>query len=56
MVQAIDSIINFMSSILDKLDQYQFQAFGFPVSILDILVGFLAMSIVIGVFWKGARA
>ena len=55
MVNAIESIINLMSGIVSELDKVSFQAFGFPITLVDIFVGFIAMSIIIGVFWKGAR-
>lgn len=55
MVNAIEFIIDFMRDIISELDKVSFQAFGFPVTLVDIFVGFIAMSMVIGVFWKGAR-
>lgn len=50
-------IFGFFKDILDKLNE--FSVFGdslYPgISIAGILIGFLLLSMIISVFWKGAR-
>ena len=42
-------------SIVSLLNRYSF-AFGlFYVTLFDILVGMIVLSLVVAVFWKGAR-
>lgn len=38
------------------LDAYVFDIVGMNITLLDMLVGLLAMAIVMAVFWKGGRA
>lgn len=39
----------------DKINSYSFNIYGVPVSLGWFFLGFLAISIVISIFWKGAR-
>lgn len=41
--------------ISNMLDMFSFDIFGVTVSIFELLLGFLVMSIIICLFWKGAR-
>ena len=53
-----DFILFFRDSIAQisgMLDSFYFNFGGIHVSIFDLFVGFIAMGIVISVFWKGAR-
>ena len=47
---------NFLSNIFSVLNSAVFDIGGVSVSLTDILLGFLALSIIITVFWKGAKA
>lgn len=50
-VDAINSIIDLMLSILNKLNFQIVSGIGF----VHLLFAFIIMSIVISVFWKGGR-
>lgn len=41
--------------ITDMLERYHFNISGMDISLLDMLIGIIAMGIIISVFWKGAR-
>lgn len=43
-------------SIVSLLNRYSFDFGGFYVTLFDILVGMIVLSLVIAVFWKGARS
>lgn len=43
-------------SLSTMLNAFHFNIAGMSISLLDIMIGFLAMGIVISVFWKGARS
>lgn len=43
------------ADITDMLDSFDFVIAGMTVSIFDLLFGFIAMSIIITIFWKGIR-
>lgn len=45
----------FFSNIFSVLNTAVFDIGGVVVSLSDILLGFLGLSIIITVFWKGAR-
>lgn len=55
----MDAILRFFGSMLGELgallDTVQFNIGGNNVSWLILLLSFVALSIVISVFWKGAR-
>ncbi len=48
-------ISNFFSNIIDVLKTAVFNLGGVTVSLVDIIIGFVVLSIIITVFWKGAR-
>lgn len=56
MYEFIQMLSNFLSRVMNVLGTAIFDIGGVVVSLSDILLGFLALSIVITVFWKGARA
>lgn len=43
-------------SLSTMLNAFNFNISGMSISLLDIMVGFIAIGIVISVFWKGARS
>lgn len=45
-----------ISDIGHLLDNYSFSIAGMSVSILDLFIGLICMSIIITVFWKGAHS
>lgn len=47
---------DFYGDIFSALDYHIFLFDGMPVTLYDILLGFIIVAIVISVFWKGARA
>lgn len=55
MTQFFESLITFYQNIATTLMQYSFDVFGINVSIFHLLIGFILVSIVITVFWRGAR-
>ena len=42
-------------SIVNLFSRYEFDIAGVNVSILELFIGFIAMGIIITVFWKGAH-
>lgn len=55
MLTILDTIFGWIGDIFSLLDRHAFDVVGFPVTLLDIAIGAIAMSMVIGLFWKGAR-
>lgn len=55
MMQFITWFINGFEDIGNLLNNYTFPIGALNVSILDILIGFIALALVIAVFWKGAH-
>lgn len=43
------------AQITGMLDSFSFNLGGINVSIFDLFIGFVAMGLVIAVFWKGSR-
>lgn len=51
------SVIGFIGSLFQLLDSKAvFTAFGQTVSVLNILGALVVLSMVISIFWKGAKA
>lgn len=50
-----DKFFGFMRDFLYMLHSYKMYVFGVHISLFEILLGFLLTSLVISVFWKGAR-
>ena len=48
-------VVNQIACLSDMLDEFSFNISGMNVSIFELFIGFVALSIVISVFWKGAR-
>lgn len=44
-----------LADISGMLRSFSFSIGGISVSLLDLFLGFIAMGIIISVFWKGAR-
>ncbi len=55
MQEFFTSILDFFSDIFVVLGSYRFNMYGVTVSIFDILLALLVTSMVISVFWKGAK-
>lgn len=55
MIETIELVFSVIGNMFGFLDLHAFDVFGFPVTLLDIAIGAIAMSMVIGLFWKGAR-
>lgn len=47
---------NAFGSIISLLNRYSFNFGGIQATIFDILVGMIVLSLVVAVFWKGARS
>jgi hypothetical protein len=45
-----------LSQIFYFLDYIKFNYLGTEISFLNVIVGFLAISIVVSLFWKGGKA
>lgn len=45
----------FFSDLFDLLNSYTLTAFGVEVSLLIIFGAFIVLSMVINIFWKGAK-
>lgn len=52
----IDFVVDFYRSFLGLFDTVTFSIGGISVSVLDVLLAVAAMSMVISIFWKGARS
>ena len=44
-----------IASITGMLDSYKFNFGGISVSLFELFIGFIAMGLIIAVFWKGSR-
>lgn len=44
-----------IADITGMLDTFKFNLGGIVVTLFDLLLGFIAMGLVIAVFWKGSR-
>lgn len=49
-------LANAFGSIVSLLNRYIFDFGGIQATLFDILVGMIVISLVIAVFWKGARS
>lgn len=49
-------LANSFGSIVSLLNRYSFDFGGFQATLFDILVGMIVLSLVVAVFWKGARS
>lgn len=56
MADFISLFFRFWQSIFDLLSYYRFDIGGFSVTLTELFICFLIISMVISVFWKGARA
>lgn len=55
MGEFFDWLISALSSLASLLDSYRFSFGGLSASLFEIFLGFVAISMVITIFWKGAR-
>jgi hypothetical protein len=55
MGEFITLIIAFFKSVILILDRPIFDVFSIDISLFDILISGLILTIVIGSFWKGAK-
>lgn len=46
---------NLWRRLLGLLDRVQFTVGGYTVSVYSLILAFLVLGIIIGVFWKGAK-
>lgn len=49
-------LANSFGSIVSLLNRYSFDFGGIQASLFDIFVGMIVLSLVVAVFWKGARS
>lgn len=56
MEKAFNFFINAFRSIIYNVGQHtQFSVYGLNVNLIDILLGGILLSMIISVFWKGAK-
>ena len=55
MWESILFISDYLQGGIDVLDRYSFDFGGFVITLPQIIFGLFAVSIVVTVFWKGAR-
>ena len=48
-------VSDFMADILSLLNSIKFRLFGFTVSYLYLVLGFILVTMLVGIFWKGAK-
>lgn len=49
-------LVSAFGSIVSLLNRYSFDFGGIQATLFDILVGIIVLSLVVAVFWKGARS
>lgn len=55
MIEFIEFIANFYNQFIAMFEQHPINVGGINVSLIEILLGFLVLSIVTTVVWKGAK-
>lgn len=55
MTEFFTLFINFFQSMISTVNSHSFDIFGVSVGIFDLIFGFIALSMVISIFWKGAK-
>ena len=55
MLDAIYFVFDFFTDIIELLSFYYFEIGGMAISLFDIMIGAVVLSMIITVFWKGAR-
>lgn len=55
MTQVFQFFRNGIAYVFDAINSVSFEMYGLTVSLGWLFIGFLCTSIVISVFWKGAR-
>lgn len=55
MYNFFEFIADFLNDLVDALNMYAFNIGGISVTLWGILLGFLCLSIIISLFWKGGR-
>lgn len=55
MAQFIDFLFDMISSLVSVLDTVVFDIYGLRVSYFDLLISFVALCIIVAVFWRGVR-
>lgn len=50
-----EMFFGFLRSLFDMLSDYSLSAFGANVPITSIIFAFIVLTMVIGIFWKGAK-
>lgn len=55
MTDAINTLFDFMNSFLEEINLHTFEFYGFKIGLIDVIVGFLFISFVVTIFWKGAK-
>lgn len=56
MIDVVKFLRDYLIDIAELLDVYCFDIQGINVSIFDLFIGFIVLSLVVSIFWKGARA
>lgn len=55
-MEIFDFFLSLLNMGITILSMPSFEIAGLEVTYFDLMIGFLAISLVISVFWKGARA
>lgn len=55
MTDAISSLFGFINKLVDLLYSVTFELYGYEVSYFSIIFAFIVISMVVGIWWKGAR-
>ena len=55
MTEFFEFFAQWMNNLLALLNSVTFRIFNFNVSLLYLLLGFIFVSMMLGIFWKGAK-
>lgn len=55
MLEAIQFFVSMWNKVIAVLDRHTFDFDGYPVSLSAIFFAFIVTSLVVTIFWKGAR-
>lgn len=56
MTQVFQFFRNGIAYVFDTINSYSFEVYGLNVSLGWFFLGFICLSLVISIFWKGARS
>lgn len=55
MIQFVEFLSNFYNQFIGMFNQHRIDVGGISVSPIEILIGFLILSIITTIVWKGAK-